>query len=55
MVILKQELGEPFRIGAKKKPVDVEGIEKSEMKTQKSLVGYLNICMMLIQTLIYGC
>ena len=54
MVILKQELGEPFRIG-EKKPVDVEGIEKSDMKTQKSLVGYLNICMMLIRTLIYGC
>ena len=38
-----------------KKPVEVEGIKKSGMKTKKSLVGYLNICMMFIQTLIYGC
>ncbi len=35
-VILNQELGEPFRRDAMKKPVRVAGIKKSDMKTQKS-------------------
>jgi len=34
-VILNQELGEPFRRDAMKKPVKVAGINKSDMKTQK--------------------
>ncbi len=37
-VILNQELGEPFRRDAMKKPVSVAGINKSDMKPQKSLV-----------------
>ena len=37
-VILNQELGEPFRRDAMKKPVQVAGISKSDMKPQKSLV-----------------
>ena len=36
-VILNQELGEPFRRDAMKKPVKVAGIKKSDMKPQKSL------------------
>ena len=38
-VILNQELGEPFRRDAMKKPVKVAGISKSDMKPQKSLVS----------------
>jgi len=38
-VILNQELGEPFRRDAMKKPVKVAGINKSDMKPQKSLNG----------------
>ena len=38
-IILNQELGEPFRRDAMKKPVEVAGIEKGDMKPQKSLVG----------------
>ena len=34
-VILNQELGEPFRRDAMKKPVKVAGIDKSDMKPQK--------------------
>jgi len=34
-VILNQELGEPFRRDAMKKPVKVAGINKSDMKSQK--------------------
>ncbi len=37
-VILNQELGEPFRRDAMKKPVEVAGINKEDMKPQKSLV-----------------
>jgi sulfoacetaldehyde acetyltransferase len=37
-VILNQELGEPFRRDAMKKPVQVAGINKNDMKPQKSLV-----------------
>ena len=37
-VILNQELGEPFRRDAMKKPVKVAGIEKKDMKPQKSLM-----------------
>ena len=37
-VILNQELGEPFRRDAMKKPVQVAGINKEDMKPQKSLV-----------------
>ena len=37
-VILNQELGEPFRRDAMKKPVQVAGINKEDMKSQKSLV-----------------
>ena len=37
-VILNQELGEPFRRDAMKKPVRVAGIKKSDMKPQKSIV-----------------
>jgi len=38
-VILNQELGEPFRRDAMKKPVKVAGISKADMKPQKSLNG----------------
>jgi sulfoacetaldehyde acetyltransferase len=38
-VILNQELGEPFRRDAMKKPVKVAGINKADMKPQKSLNG----------------
>ena len=38
-VILNQELGEPFRRDAMKKPVRVAGINKNDMKPQKSLNG----------------
>ncbi|WP_440919706.1 sulfoacetaldehyde acetyltransferase [Candidatus Pelagibacter sp.] len=37
-VILNQELGEPFRRDAMKKPVRVAGINKADMKKQPSLV-----------------
>jgi len=37
-IILNQELGEPFRRDAMKKPVKVAGIKKEDMKPQKSLV-----------------
>ena len=37
-VILKQELGEPFRRDAMKKPVKVAGIKKGDMKPQKGLI-----------------
>ena len=33
-VILNQELGEPFRRDAMKKPVKVSGINKNDMKPQ---------------------
>ena len=36
-VILNQELGEPFRRDAMKKPVKIAGINKTDMKPQKSL------------------
>ena len=36
-VILNQELGEPFRRDAMKKPVKVAGIKKSDMKPQQGL------------------
>ena len=36
-VILNQELGEPFRRDAMKKPLKVAGINKSDMKPQKGL------------------
>ena len=36
--ILNQELGEPFRRDAMKKPVEVAGIKKNDMKPQKSLI-----------------
>ena len=35
-VILNQELGEPFRRDAMKKPVKVAGINKGDMKPQNS-------------------
>ncbi len=38
-IILNQELGEPFRRDAMKKPVKVAGISMSDMKPQKSLVS----------------
>ena len=38
-VILNQELGEPFRRDAMKKPVKVAGINKKDMRPQKSLNG----------------
>ncbi len=38
-VILNQELGEPFRRDAMKKPVKVAGINKSDMKKQPSLTS----------------
>ncbi|MBB6357806.1 hypothetical protein ACFFTN_15600 [Aminobacter aganoensis] len=34
-VILNQELGEPFRRDAMKKPVPVAGIERSDMRPQQ--------------------
>jgi len=37
-IILNQELGEPFRRDAMKKPVKVSGINKEDMKPQKSLI-----------------
>ena len=37
-VILNQELGEPFRRDAMKKPVKVAGIKKSDMRPQKNLI-----------------
>ena len=37
-VILNQELGEPFRRDAMKKPVQVAGIKKEDMKPQKGLI-----------------
>ncbi len=37
-IILNQELGEPFRRDAMKKPVKVAGINKSDMKPQKNLI-----------------
>tara|TARA_B100001123_G_scaffold424902_1_gene537065 strand:+ start:71 stop:1852 length:1782 start_codon:yes stop_codon:yes gene_type:complete len=37
-VILNQELGEPFRRDAMKKPVKVSGISKSDMKTQEPVI-----------------
>ena len=37
-VILNQELGEPFRRDAMKKPVQVAGIKKGDMKPQKDLI-----------------
>ena len=37
-VILNQELGEPFRRDAMKKPVKIAGIKKSDMKPQESLI-----------------
>ena len=36
-VILNQELGEPFRRDAMKKPVEVAGISIADMKHQKGL------------------
>ncbi len=36
-IILNQELGEPFRRDAMKKPVEVAGIKKNDMKPQKSI------------------
>ena len=38
-IILNQELGEPFRRDAMKKPVKVAGINKADMKYQKNLVN----------------
>ena len=38
-IILNQELGEPFRRDAMKRPVKVAGIKKADMKPQKSLNG----------------
>jgi sulfoacetaldehyde acetyltransferase len=37
-IILNQELGEPFRRDAMKKPVKVAGIKKEDMKKQPSLI-----------------
>jgi len=37
-IILNQELGEPFRRDAMKKPVKVAGINKNDMKSQKTLI-----------------
>jgi sulfoacetaldehyde acetyltransferase len=34
-VILNQELGEPFRRDAMKKPVEVAGIARGDMKAQR--------------------
>jgi sulfoacetaldehyde acetyltransferase len=38
-VILNQELGEPFRRDAMKKPVKIAGINKNDMKHQKTPVS----------------
>ncbi len=38
-IILNQELGEPFRRDAMKKPVKVAGINKGDMKPQKSIIN----------------
>ena len=38
-IVLNQELGEPFRRDAMKKPVKVAGISKNDMRPQKSLVS----------------
>ena len=38
-IILNQELGEPFRRDAMKKPVKVAGIKKEDMKKQPSLIS----------------
>jgi len=38
-IILNQELGEPFRRDAMKKPVKVAGIDKNDMKSQKLLAN----------------
>ena len=38
-VILNQELGEPFRRDAMKAPVKVAGVNKKDMRPQKSLNG----------------
>jgi len=38
-VILNQELGEPFRRDAMKKPVEVAGINASDMKPQAGALG----------------
>ena len=35
-IVLNQELGEPFRRDAMKKPVRVAGIRKEDMMVQKS-------------------
>ena len=35
-IILNQELGEPFRRDAMKKPVKVAGIDRKDMRTQQS-------------------
>ena len=35
-IILNQELGEPFRRDAMKKPVEIAGIKKEDMKPQPS-------------------
>ncbi len=37
-IILNQELGEPFRRDAMKKPVEVAGINKEDMRPQKSVL-----------------
>ena len=37
-VILNQELGEPFRRDAMKKPVRVAGINKNDMQRQKDII-----------------
>ena len=37
-IILNQELGEPFRRDAMKKPVQVAGINKEDMRPQKSTI-----------------
>jgi len=37
-VILNQELGEPFRRDAMKKPVKVSGIDKNDMRPQKTII-----------------
>ena len=36
-IVLNQELGEPFRRDAMKKPVKVSGINKQDMRPQKNL------------------
>ena len=38
-VILNQELGEPFRRDAMKKPAEIAGINKEDMKPQKSAIN----------------